>query len=110
MIPVSASLRTSKQKIAHGFGTFAELLGGQSYRLPFGAAAFDKLAIIVEFDAKEQILIGVEIEIISAVKVDVDVFGFVGKNKYGLMAFAKDMLPPCQTFDIFDCDPAFETR
>ena len=91
-------------------GTIAELVGRQRYRLPFRAAAFHELTVIFQLDAKEHILIRVEIEIIPAVKIDIDVLGFVGKNKYCLVALAKDPLPLCQTLDISDSDPAFEAR
>ena len=92
------------------YGTVAELLGGSCDRLPLRAAAFHELAVIVQLDTKEEILVRVEIEIIPAVKIDVDVLHFVGKNKYCLVAFAKDPLPPCQALDISDCHPAFEAR
>jgi len=91
-------------------GTVAELFGGQCYCLPFRAAAFHELAVIVKLNAEEQILVRIEIEIFPAVKLDVDVLGFVGKNENGLMALAKDPLPHGQSFDVPDCDPAFETR
>ena len=99
-----------KQKLADMYGTFAELLSWQCDRLPFGAAAFHELAVVLKLDAKEQVLIRVGVEIIPAVKIHVDVLHFIGKDKYCLVAFAEDSLPPCQTLDIPDSDPAFESR
>ena len=98
----------SEQELVDMYGTVAELFSGQRDCLPFRAAAFHELAVIIQLDVKEQVLVRVEIEIIPAVKIDVDILGFVCKNKCSLMILAKNPLPSCQALDISDCDPALE--
>jgi hypothetical protein len=89
-------------------GALAELVGGEGDGLPFGAATFHKLSIIVQLDGEKYISILRKIIDIPAVKIDVDVLYFVSKNKNSGVVRAKNLLPPGQSIDIIGCNPALK--
>lgn len=92
----------------HLDGALAEFFGREGHGFPLRASCFHVFSVIVEADGEEYVPAVVKIVKVPPVKIDVDIFNLVGKDKTCGMARAECLLPTDQTVDVVGGDPAFK--